>query len=62
MNDYMSSYISGAITYLKAFKQSLHMSALRNDGRIDRNEQKTLDKVNKATDKYIRELEKLVMK
>lgn len=62
MNDYMSSYINGAITYLKTFQQSLRMSALKNDGRIDRDEQKVLDKANKATDKYIRELERLAGK
>lgn len=62
MNDYMDSYITGAITYLKTFKQSLHMAALKKDGYIDKDEQKVLDKANKATDKYIKELEKLVRK
>lgn len=62
MNDYMDSYITGAITYLKTFKQSLRMAALKNDGYIDKDEQKVLDKANKATDKYIKELEKLVGK
>lgn len=62
MNDYMDSYITGAITYLKTFKQSLRMSALKNDGRIDRDEQKVLDKANKATDKCIRDLEGLIEK
>lgn len=60
MNDYMDSYITGAIIYLKSFKQSLRMAALKKDGYIDKDEQKVLDKANKATDKYIKELEKLV--
>lgn len=59
MNTYMESYITSSITYLKTFKQSLRMAAMRNDGRIDRQEQKIIDKVDKLTDKYIRELEKL---
>ena len=59
MNTYMESYITSSITYLKTFKQSLRMAAMRNDGRIDRQEQKIIDKVDKLTDKYIRELKKL---
>lgn len=62
MNDYMDSYITGAITYLKTFKQSLRMAALKKDGYIDKDEQKVLDKANRVTDKYIKELEKLVGK
>ena len=59
MNTYMESYITSSITYLKTFKQSLRMAAMGNDGRIDRQEQKIIDKIDKLTDKYIRELEKL---
>lgn len=62
MNTYMESYITGTVTYLKTFEQSLRMAALKNDGRIDKQEQKIIDKVNKITDKYIRELEKQVLK
>lgn len=60
MNDYMESYIKGAVTYLKTFETSLRMAALKNDGRIDKDEQKIIDKANKLTDKYIRELERLI--
>lgn len=60
MNDYMESYITGAITYMKTFKSSLRMAAMKNDGRIDRDEQKIIDKANKLTDKFIKEFEKLV--
>lgn len=60
MNDYMESYINGTITYLKTFQSSLRMAAMKNDGRIDKQEQKVIDKANKLTDKYIRELEYLI--
>lgn len=60
MNDYMESYITSAVTYLKTFKQSLRMAALKNDGQIDKHEQKVIDKANKLTDKYIHELERLI--
>lgn len=60
MNSYMESYITSTVTYLKTFKQSLRMAALKNDGKIDKHEQKVLDKADKLTDKYIRELENLI--
>lgn len=60
MNDYMESYINNTITYLKTFEQSLRMAAQKNDGRIDKQEQKIIDKANKLTEKYIRGLEDLI--
>lgn len=62
MNDYMDSYITSCITYLKTFQTSLRMAALKKDGYIDKGEQKVLDKANKATDKCIRDLEGLIGK
>jgi ribosome recycling factor len=35
------------------------MAAKEDDGTISRDEQKTLDRIQKATDKYISELQKL---
>ena len=60
MNDYMEAYIKNTITYLKTFEASLRMAALKNDGNIDRHEQKIIDKANKLTDKYVSELERLI--
>ena len=60
MNTYMESYIFNAIAYVKTFKDTLRMAAMKNDGRIDKQEQKIIDKVDKLTEKYVRELEKLV--
>ena len=60
MNKNMLTFINGTITYLKTFETSLRMAALKDDGQIDRDEQKTIEKANKLTEKYIRELEKLV--
>ena len=60
MNTYMEAYINSTITYLNTFKQSLRVAAMKIDGRIDNEEQKIIDKADKATDKYIKELEKII--
>lgn len=60
MNPFMKHYIELNIAYLKTFKRSLHVAALKDDGVIDKDEQKTIDRANKITDKYIKELEKLM--
>ena len=60
MNTYMESYINSTITYLKSFKQSMRVAAMKIDGRIDSDEQKIINKADKITDKYIAELNKLI--
>lgn len=60
MNQFMETYITGTCTYLRTFEQSLRLAALKNDGRIDKHEQKIIDKATKLTEKYIRELENLI--
>ena len=55
----MESYIASACSYLRAFEQSLRMAAMKDDGRIDKDEQKKIDKAYKLTEKYISELSKL---
>ena len=60
MNPYMRTYIEGAVAYLKTFEQSLRMAALEDDGRIDKQEQKIIDRTKKLTDKYVKGLEKLI--
>jgi len=60
MNDYMEQYIKSTINYLKTFEASLKMAALKNDGKIDKQEQKILSKATKLTDKYIDDLDNLI--
>ena len=52
-NIYMDRYITNTIDYLKTFEGSLRMAALQDDGQIDREEQRIIDRANKLTDKYI---------
>lgn len=59
MNTYIDANIKACIGYLQAFQQSVKMAAMKDDGKIDRNEEKVLKRLNKATEKYIRELDDL---
>lgn len=60
MNTFMNTNIKATCGYLKAFEQSLKMSALRDDGQLDRQEEKILKKVYSLTEKYIKSLESLL--
>lgn len=57
MNQYINAQILNMTTMVKTFTQSCRMAALKDDGTIDRNEQKMLDKINKASERFIKELE-----
>ena len=59
-NVYMETTIKAAIGYLEAFKQSMKVATLKNDGRIDKKEEKLLKKLNRITDRYIDDLENLI--
>lgn len=60
MNAQMNLTVKAAIVYLKAFEQSMRVSAMKDDGLVDREEEKALKKLGKLTDKYIKELERLM--
>ena len=60
MNTFMNTNIKATCGYLKAFEQSLKMSALRDDEQLDRQEEKILKKVYSLTEKYIKSLESLL--
>lgn len=56
MNMYMEMQIRNMQVSLKAFIQSCEMAAKADDGSIDRKEQKQLDKIKAAADKFSKEL------
>lgn len=58
MNSYMKSQIETMISSLNLFMESLKMSALQDDGIISKEEDKSLRKLRKATEKYKGELER----
>lgn len=59
MNYLIDSQIQNIIMTLQAFNQSCKMAAYQNDEHIDLKEQKALKKIDAATAKYIKELEKI---
>lgn len=59
MNSYIDAQIINMIAMAKTFEQSCRMAALKNDGTIDRDEEKTLKKISAATEDFIKKLNSL---
>lgn len=59
MNTYIESQIMNMTAIAKTFEQSCRMAAMKNDGRIDKAEEKILKKIEKATEHFIKELESI---
>lgn len=59
MNSYIEAQIMNMKIMTKTFEQSCRMAAMKNDGQIDKAEEKTLKKISAATQKFIKELESL---
>lgn len=57
MNEYISAQILNIVTMVKTFNQSCKMAATKDDGQIDRQEEKQLKKIDNAVNKFIKELE-----
>jgi hypothetical protein len=47
------------ITMVKTFEQSCKMAAMKNDGQIDKAEEKQLKKISVAAQHFIKELERI---
>ena len=60
MNTYMDTSIKACIGYLRAFEQTMKLSATKDDVQVSKDEAKLLKRLNKLTDKYITELEYLL--
>lgn len=59
MNEYIKAQILNMTTIVKTFEASCKMAATKNDGKIDRNEEKQLKKIHSACEKFISELNKI---
>ena len=59
MNTYIESQIMNMTAIAKTFEQSCRMAAMKNDGRIDKSEEKILKKIEKATQQFIKDLESI---
>lgn len=59
MNIHMTAQISVIVSTVKSMEANLVLTAMKNDGAIDKDEAKIIEKVKTATKKYIKELEKI---
>ena len=59
MNDYIEMQIKNMLSMSKTFEQACELAAMKNDGRIDAAEAKTLKKIKAATARFKKELESI---
>ena len=55
----MDAQIKNMVAITKTFNQACKMAATKNDGQIDRAEEKILKKIESAAQHFIKELEKI---
>ena len=59
MNDYIKTHIDNMKTFVKTFEQSCRMGALKNDGTIDKDEERQLKKISAACAGFLKDLDKV---
>ena len=56
MNSFIEAQIANMITVTETFTHACEMAALKDDGRISKDEEKQLKKIKAASEKFIKEL------
>ena len=59
MNRYIKAQILNITTMTKTFEQACEMAAMKDDGKISREEEKQLKKIKAASQKFRKELESI---
>lgn len=59
MNYYIDSQITNMSLMAKTFIASCEMAARKDDGQINKDEEKSLKKLRKATEQFIKEIESI---
>jgi len=59
MNSYIRLEITNQVMNCKNFLLACHRGAYKDDGKMDKQEEKQLNRLEKATKKYVKELEKI---
>ena len=59
MNSYIKAQILNITTMTKTFEQACEMVAMKDDGKISREEEKQLKKIKAASQKFRKELESI---
>lgn len=60
MNQFIAGQCRNMIQSITLFKQSCEMAAKRDDGKVSKDEEKTLKQITKAAESFKTELEKLL--
>ncbi len=61
MNDYMKLQIQTMLVSVETFRTGMKVGALKDDGFIDKSEERILRKAEKASEKYAAKLKKLIV-
>lgn len=56
-NVFIKSQLTNQIMMSESFLQNCKLAALKNDGKIDKDEEKLLKKINKCTNAYVKKLQ-----
>lgn len=59
MNYHIKTQVTNMITMVKTFQSGCEMAATKDDGKIDKEEEKILKQITKATERFIKELSKI---
>lgn len=59
MNSYIKAQILNITTMTKTFEQACELAAMKDDGKISREEEKQLKKIKTASQKFRKELESI---
>lgn len=59
MNSYIKAQILNITTMTKTFEQACEMAAMKDDGKISREEERQLKKIKAASQKFRKELESI---
>lgn len=59
MNTYIKMQLNTMIQYVDSFQQACELAVMKDDGIIDRKEEKQLKKIRKAVARFRKELEKI---
>ena len=59
-NQFMRIHVRNMKTSLQSFKMGLQLAAEQDDGAVDREEKRDMKRLEKATDKFMEELEKVM--
>ena len=59
MNTYMAMQINTMLAYLSSFESAMVMAAKKDDGKMDRRDQKQIEEIRRASEQFRKSLTKI---